>query len=184
MSHAGPEAVLFPYAVLVDQREKAPYSFTGLLADAREGRKPLRIVTRTKKLETGDYALAGLEDVIAVEKKTLPDLYHTLGQARGRFERELTRLSAMEVAAVVVEAEWSTILNHPPETSQLPPKVVFRSVLAWQQQFPTIHWWFVDGRRPAEVVTFRILERFARRRQETRRPKQKRKQEDVRQGES
>jgi ERCC4-type nuclease len=173
MTHAGPEAVLFPHAILIDRREKAPYSFTGFQTDARQGRKPLRILTRVMDLPSGDYSLANLQGEIAVERKSVDDLFRTLGQARNRFERELIRLSSMTVAAVVVEAEWSTILHSPPEGSRLPPKIVFRSILAWQQQFPTVHWWFVDGRRPAEIVTFRILERFARRRQEARRTKRK-----------
>jgi hypothetical protein len=80
----------------------------------------------------------------------------------------------MVFAAVVVEAEWSTILHQPPEESRLSPKIVFRSVITWQQQFPNVHWWFMPGRRPAEIVTFRILERFARRGQE----KQKRKKRE------
>jgi ERCC4-type nuclease len=171
--------VLFPHAILIDRREKAPYSFTGFFSDAHQENKPLRVLTRVFDLPSGDYSLANLQDEIAVERKSIQDLFHTLGQQRERFERELIRLSSTTVAAVIVEAEWSTILHHPLEESRLSPKIVFRSVLAWQQQFPTIHWWFMPGRRPAEITTFRILERFARRRLETRKGKQK--QEDVEQ---
>jgi hypothetical protein len=171
------ESVLFPRAILIDRREKAPYSFTGFSTDIIQGNKPLRVLKRVVDLLSGDYSLAGLQDEIAVERKSLDDLFHTLGQERDRFQRELIRLSSLTFAAVVVEAEWSTILNNPPEGSRLPPKVVFRSVITWQQQFPTIHWWFVPGRRPAEVITFRILERFVRRGQE------KRKAEDNKKGE-
>jgi ERCC4-type nuclease len=165
--------VLFPHAILIDRKEKAPYSFTGFFTDAHQGNEPLRVITRIMDLPSGDYTLANLQDEIAVERKSAEDLFHTLGQTRDRFERELIRLSSMTVAAVVVEAEWSTILHAPPEGSRLSPKIVFRSVLVWQQQFPTVHWWFMPGRRPAEIATFRILERFARRRQEMRRTKQK-----------
>jgi ERCC4-type nuclease len=157
------EEVLFPRAVLIDRREKAPYSFTGFFADARQNRKPLKVLTRVMDLPSGDYSLAGLPDEIAVERKSAEDLFHTLGQGRERFEKELTRLSSMTFAAVVVEAEWSSILENPPENSRLSPKVVLRSVITWQQQFPSVHWWFLPGRRPGEIATFRILERFARR---------------------
>jgi ERCC4-type nuclease len=162
--HVNPDDdVLFPRAVLIDRREKAPYSFTGFSTDARQGQKPLRVLTRITDLPTGDYSLAGLHDEIVVERKSLEDCFNTIGKGRQRFERELTRLSGLTFAAVVVEAEWSTILNNPPAESQLSPKVVLRSVITWQQQFPGVHWWFVPGRRPAEIVTFRILERCARR---------------------
>jgi len=151
--------VLFPRAMLIDRREQAPYSFTGF----RQGEKPLRVLTRIVDLPSGDYSLVGLQDQIAVERKSHDDLVHTIGQGRDRFHRELERLSRLTFAAVVVEAEWSTLLDHPPGNSRLSPKTIFRSVIAWQQMFPTIAWWFVPGRRPAEIVTFRILECFAKR---------------------
>jgi ERCC4-type nuclease len=160
------DEVLFSRAVLIDRREKAAYSFTGFTTDVRQGNKPLRVITRIVDLPSGDYSLVGLQDEIAIERKELSDLFRTLGQQRDRFQCELERLSQMTFAAVVVEAEWSRILKNPPEDSQLPPKVIFRSVITWQQQFPSIAWWFMPGRRPAEIVTFRILERFARRRNE------------------
>ena len=65
-----------------------------------------------------------------------------------------------EDAAVVVEAEWSEVLGSPPPHTQLTPKTVYRSVIAWQQRYPSIHWWFCADRRLAEVTTFRILERW------------------------
>jgi ERCC4-type nuclease len=43
----------------------------------------------------------GFADQIAVERKSLADLFGTLGQGRERFERELVRLSAHQYAAVV-----------------------------------------------------------------------------------
>jgi len=157
------DEVMFPRAVLIDRREKAAYSFTGFRADVRQGEKPLRVLTRIVDLRSGDYSLVGLQDQIAVERKSLDDLFHTIGQQRSRFHRELERLSRLTFAAVVVEAEWSAVLDHPPANSRLSPKTIFRSVIAWQQLFPTVAWWFVPGRRPAEIVTFRILERFAKR---------------------
>jgi hypothetical protein len=155
--------ILFPRAILVDQREGSPYTFSGLVADADEGGKPLRIITRTMKLQTGDYSLAGLEDEVAIERKSLEDAFGTIGQERSRFEKELTRLNSLSYAAVAIEAELSEILKHPPPDSQLPAKVVIRSIMHWQLRFPTVHWWFCPGRRAAEVVCFRLLEAFAKR---------------------
>jgi hypothetical protein len=66
----------------------------------------------------------------------------------------------MTFAAVVVEADWEKILKHPPDFSRLNPKTIFRSVIAWQQRYPRVHWWMGPDRRFAEIVTLRILERF------------------------
>lgn len=156
-------ALVTPYSVIIDTREQSPYAFVGLHADARQGGRPLSIPLVMRTLRSGDYSLEGHENEVAVERKSLADFFNTIGQGRKRFERELDRLDEMAThgaAFVVVEASWHTILTSPPERSQLRPKVVYRSVIAWQQRFVRVHWWMVEGRRLAEVTTLRILERF------------------------
>lgn len=161
-----PRSVSFPVPVIADTREQHPYQFAGLKADARQGGGPLVIEVRRATLATGDYSLAGFEGRVAVERKSLADLYGTLGRGRERFKRELARMNEMETARVVVEAEWSVVIGRPPPRSRLNPKTVFRSVLAWTERFPRVHWFFAPGRAFAEVVTFRTLERFYRDRRE------------------
>lgn len=151
---------VFPGCVLVDTREQHPYDFRDLRTDAAQQHRPLIVPIQSATLRQGDYSLLGHEDCIAVERKSIEDAFGTIGQGRDRFTRELERLAELPVAAVVVEAEWSRILTDPPPFTKLPPKIVFRSVLAWQQRYPTVHWWMVPGRRLAEKVTFRILERY------------------------
>jgi len=145
---------------VIDTREQAPFAFAGLRTDARDGARPLTVPTVRAGLPSGDYSLSGHETRVAVERKSLEDLYGTLGHGRRRFERELQRLSAYELAEVVVEAGWDVVLMSPPERSRLRPKTVFRSVLAWKVRYPTVHWTFCPGRRFAEVWTFRLLERW------------------------
>lgn len=151
----------FPVRVVIDTREQLGYTFDGILADARDGGGPLTVSTAVGTLPSGDYSLDGYAERVAVERKSLADLFHTIGQDRDRFERELVRLAAMEFAAVVVEGQWSDILD-PQPWSQLRPKTVFRSVLAWQQRYPRVHWLMMPDREVAEITTFRILERFHR----------------------
>lgn len=152
--------VTLPFTVLVDQQEGLPYTFEGLRADAARGRVPLVVPIRTQHLRTGDYSIAGMQERVSVERKSLTDLYRTLGQARDRFVRELERLAVMDCASVVVEASWHDVLFNSPRHSRLVPKTVHRSVIAWQQRYPRIHWWMCGDRRVAEVTTLRILERF------------------------
>jgi DNA excision repair protein ERCC-4 len=154
------EPLVTPWLLLIDSREQSPYDFQGLRADAKDGRRPLQVRTEVRGLPSGDYSIAGQEQWVAVERKSAADLFGTIGQHRERFERELARLNEMTFAAVVVEAEWSELLAHPPPRTKLLPKVVYRSVIAWQQRFPRVHWWAVAGRKMGEVTTFRILERF------------------------
>jgi hypothetical protein len=146
--------------VLIDNAEQLPYSFAGIAADAAAGGGTWQVRTERVNLDTADYTLDGCASRVAVERKSLADLFGTIGKGRGRFIRELERLADYTFAAVVVEAEWSTVVNTPPMHSRLDPKTVYRSVLAWQQRFPRVHWWFVPGREWGEVTTFRILERY------------------------
>jgi ERCC4-type nuclease len=155
-----PEYTIAPWTILVDTREQAPYSFRGFDSDADCSNVPLVVPVKTETLQTGDYSLDGMKDQVAVERKSLSDLYGTIGQGRERFERELHRLNHMDYAAVVIESGWPAIIGRPPPHSKLPPKTVYRSIIAWQQRFPYVHWWDCPTRTFAERTTLRILQRF------------------------
>jgi DNA excision repair protein ERCC-4 len=171
-----------PITIIIDTREQAPFSFTGFRADAKH-KQPVKdpVTGKNKKdhlqntiyqipdlyvpitragLPTGDYSIEGHTSEIAVERKSLNDLFSTLSSGRERFERELQRLSTFKVAHIVIESDWNTIISSPPARSSLSPKSIFRSINAWQQEFPTIHWDLMGGRALAEHKTLRILERF------------------------
>lgn len=152
----------FPATILISDAEQLPYSFAGLAADVEFGGGEWQVSTKTQYLKTGDYTLEGHVTSVGVERKSCSDLFRTLSQERARFIRELERFEPYTFAAVVVEAEWNEILNNPPPYSQLDPRLIYRSVIAWQQRYPWIHWWFVPDRDHGEATTFRILERYLR----------------------
>lgn len=110
-------------------------------------------------LTTGDYSILGYEGRIAIERKSLEDLYGSLGQQRDRFEREHERMAKLEFAAVVIEASWKEILTRPPERSRLNPKTIHRTALSWLVRHG-IAWLTVEDRRLAEITTFRLLDRW------------------------
>jgi len=87
--------------IIVDRREKLP--FQGLPNSERG------------TLATGDYGLKGLP-MVAIERKSLKDCFHTLStpRNRARFERELVRGKDLKFFAVVLECSVDTIINHPP----------------------------------------------------------------------
>ena len=153
-----------PYTIVIDTREQHPFSFTGFAADAKQKYRDLLVLTETGTLKTGDYSLKGFETRIAGERKSLSDAYNTFGNNRARWERELKRLAEMEFAFIVTEASWPSILSYEPPPSasgrQFTPKHFYRSVISWQIDYPTIHWWFCSTRRFAERTTLRILEHY------------------------
>lgn len=156
----GAKCLFTPFTLIVDTREQTPFTFESIRADSNQGGLPVKVLTVRKGLPSGDYSLNGFETKVAVERKSLQDLYSTLGQSRRRFQAELGRLSTYDFAAVVVETDWPTILSAPPSRSRLHPKTVFRSVIAWRIRHTRIHWEMCPSRAFAEVMTFRYLERF------------------------
>jgi hypothetical protein len=177
---AADEPLLCPFTVAVDSNESAPFHFTGIQSDADKGNrtwivptatKPLYLMGRREVLLPGtqivmthglaDYSIDGSEEEIQVERKSLSDLYSTLGQRRLEFQAEMEVLDqTCEFAAVVVEADWQTILLDPPSNAQLSPKVVSRTIISWSIRYPKIHWFCCMNRRHAELVTFQLLMRY------------------------
>jgi ERCC4-type nuclease len=85
--------------IVIDSREQEPYSFDPRLA-----------VAVRRALQAGDYSVGGLEDQVAVERKTLDDFVSTLIHRRRCFQKELRKLSQYRAACVVVEAELLDVL--------------------------------------------------------------------------
>jgi len=83
--------------IIVDTREQRPYKFKD---------------SQVKTLACGDYSILGLEDCIAIERKTIDDLIGCLTSDRQRFEKELYRGKALDYMALVAEATLSDIVNH------------------------------------------------------------------------
>lgn len=150
----------FLVPVVIDTREQLPFAFEHMSCDQADGGGPLTVPTVRGTLSSGDYSLAGFESRVAIERKSLQDAYGTIGQGRDRFERELERLAKFDFAAVVIEATWPELCSMPPSYTELPPKTVFRSILAWMVRYPAIRWVPAGPRRLAEVTTFRLLERW------------------------
>ena len=151
---------LWPHTLIVDTREQSPFGFHGFEAKSPNDELiPFVINTERATLESGDYSVKGFEPLISVERKSLEDLYGTLGGGRERFERELERLNQMDFAAVVTEAPWARVMEGI-DGRRLSPESVFGSIISFQQRFVRVHWWMCQSRRDAETITFRILRRF------------------------
>ncbi len=142
-------------AVAVDTREQAPFGFGAITGD--RGRV-LAVATCVEGLKTGDYSIRGLEDAIAVERKSKADLYGTVGRGRARFERELARLAAMEAPAIVLECDLASLLR-PPTRSRVHPSSVLNSLIAWSVRH-RIPVWPCPDRRFAEILTYRLLHHY------------------------
>ena len=136
-----------PPKVVIDTREQAPLTFTNL-------------PTVRGTLDTGDYSVSGLEHLIAVERKSLPDLLACLGHGRDRFKRELQRLRAYRFRLLLVEADAATI-ERGAWRSQLKPAHVFGALASWTATYG-LPVWLAGTHKAAGEFTERFLYQAAR----------------------
>lgn len=116
-------ALILP-TVLRDNNEQLPLSPFIWRVGADGLAQKLRLPTRDVSLETADYSLPGLEKMVGVERKSLPDLWGTcfgkdplssVGEARAsidRFRREMARLSWLARKAILVEGSKAGLLAY------------------------------------------------------------------------
>ena len=138
------------FIIAIDSREQRPFTFESI--------DPVP-ATEVVALRTGDYSLIGHEAEIIIERKSVTDLFGSCGKGRKRFEKEILRMAAFNYAAIVCEADWQEILRSPPPRSKLSPKVIFSSMIAWEERYK-VHFWPCPNRAFAEKVTYRMIERF------------------------
>jgi ERCC4-type nuclease len=155
------KTVACPFTVQIDTREQLPYTFSNLFANADKGHARLIVPTVRRVIEIGDYTIAGLETVVAIERKSKEDLYSSIGQRRENFVHRLQVLSDHRIfGAVIVEAGWDSLVGDPPHYSRLNPKALARTIFAWMVRYPRVQWVMMPDRMMAENATFRLLERF------------------------
>jgi DNA excision repair protein ERCC-4 len=132
--------------IVVDTREQLPYSFE----------TPSEVGT----VPVGDYTIAGLENRVAIERKSLDDLIGCLTTGRERFERELHKSRALDYFAVVVEASLSDIANGE-YRSNVGPKSAIQSLLAFSVRY-RLPIFFCESREYGQRVTESLLLKYGR----------------------
>jgi len=132
--------------LIADTREQLPYEFKNPMI--------------TDTLQIGDYSIAGLQDSISIERKTLPDLIHCLSQGRDRFERELFKARSLDFFAVVVECTLEDIAEHR-YASMMLPTAALQSLVAFSVRYH-LPIFFAGDRRSAQYLTESLLLKFHR----------------------
>ena len=102
------------YTVIRDTREQQGYTFNKF--ERCQG-----MVTR--KLETGDYSILGLEDKICVERKgSIEELALNLGKNRDTFLREVKRMKGFPHRFIVLEFSLQELMDFPNQ-SRIPARL-------------------------------------------------------------
>ena len=107
--------------LIVDSREQDPLDFRPFSNwFARIERRALPV---------GDYSIEGMENECAVERKSLPDLVHSLTVDRAVFIKRLLLMREMPDALLLVDAPFSQV-KATYEFSQANPNQITQSLIA------------------------------------------------------
>jgi len=101
--------------VVVDTREQYPCDFSrfqGWFSGVEQ-----------RALSLGDYSIAGMEDICAVERKDLPDLVRSFTVERQVFVSRLRRMSSYPHRLLVVTAALSQIKSPYPYSAAKPNQI-------------------------------------------------------------
>jgi ERCC4-type nuclease len=101
--------------IIEDTREQTPLN----LGDIRG------VTVIRHGLKTGDYSIAGYENEICFERKSVGDLVGTLIGGHERFLREMERMKDFEVKYILVEQSAGAVYR-------------YCSKLGWEYKFDTI----------------------------------------------
>lgn len=132
--------------VVVDTREQLPYEFDHGIFEVTSA-----------ALASGDYSLAGFETRVAIERKSLSDFLGSITAGRDRFFRELERLSRLEFAAVVVEADFRALCSGAYRSKAVPASVVGTTLAICTRHIPVL---FAGDRAGGQRMTSGLLRRL------------------------
>jgi hypothetical protein len=87
------------FTIIIDTREQQPWSFE-------------HYTTASRKLDTGDYSIEGLEDVVCIErKKSVSEVANNLTESR--FIDVVDRMSKFKYAFLLLEFDLAQVLSYP-----------------------------------------------------------------------
>lgn len=135
--------------IVVDSREQRPYLFDQSTTSVCRAALP-----------AGDYSLAGFEDRIAIERKSLDDFVNTVIHGRERFRAELDKLATYDYAAIVIEASVEDLLAGRFQSKANPVSLfaIWCSIVA-DRRIPAF---FLSDRQTAQHAVQQILCRLYR----------------------
>ena len=133
-----------------------------MIQDSREqlGYGPLFSGTYiVQALPVGDYSVCGIENRIAIERKSLADLLSSLTHGRERFERELGKAKSYDLFLVVVECSPSDVLEKRYDVD-VHPAAAWESICAFSVRHCPIL--FGESREYSARLAESLLRKYAR----------------------
>ena len=87
------------FTIIIDTREQQPWTFE-------------HYTTASRKLDTGDYSIEGMEDIVCIErKKSINEVANNITESR--FIDVVDRMSKFKYAFMLLEFDLEHVLNYP-----------------------------------------------------------------------
>lgn len=143
----------YSFNIIVDTREQKPWTFASCN-------------TVKKKLDTGDYSIEGLENLLCIERKnSVSEIANNISEPR--FKEELDRMGQYLYKFIILEFSLQDVLNYP-RGSNVPPRIWSKIkirppyILKFLTELQTkhnIHVLFCDNPTAAAEMAFSIIKR-------------------------
>lgn len=133
------------FKILTDTREQLPFKFPN---------------SSIYTLPYGDYTIEynnrPYYDKIVVERKgAVSEIYSATGSGRDRWERELEKLSKIDVKLVLCEFSYLDLVNKQP-FGKLPSSAVYGSICKWQAVYD-IPFIFCENKANARAYLYKLF---------------------------
>ena len=135
--------------IIVDTRERMPLW--------KESEK-----VTSKKLDVGDYSIKNFENKFSIERKSPNDLFGSLGKGHKQFKAEITRAKDYDYFAIVVETNYTNIINKEFEGAHYCKMrgYVITSILFTLHMKYGIPFFLVNGRKEAKRYVRELMNAY------------------------
>jgi ERCC4-type nuclease len=139
-----------PYKIIRDTREKKGHGWYFRATAYCDGMD-------CKKLDTGDYSIEGYEDMIMIERKSIPDLWNSLMQGRERFYREMDRALKIPARYLIIEGTLKDVQKGMPKRyTRVRGETILANLISLEQKYG-IHVIFTDKDHRIAQAHVRLL---------------------------
>lgn len=153
-----------PFTIIKDTREQKGYTF-----EASRTKYHVCKGMVSRKLDTGDYSIEGLEDKICIERKaSVVELANNVGFGNRRFMAEIERMKEFPHKFLVLEFSLQQLMDFPegsdiPESEIKKLKISNKYMLRFLMELQInhdVHVIFCGSKRDAKWTVLSILKRI------------------------
>ena len=144
------ESLIKQFKILTANNEQMPYKFPNTKF-------------YTMPMGHGDYTIEYKDrpyyDKIIVERKSdISEIYNATGSGRERWERELKKLSQIDIAIVLCEFSYMDLTNKQ-QHGILPAQAVYGSICKWQAVY-RVPFIFCENRQNARAYMYKLFYKY------------------------